>query len=315
MRRQWQQPQTIRQRPKVADCYQLVLLGRLHQAVGHIDRVLCRCVRGRAIPKWRTRKGRGETREKKIHSDIVQDGWRNATKRNGSRFHSLADGWKSSRLLDTWRWQRSFDRRVGNLFTATVSLARFLGDRRHGLSRRDWLLRAPSSIGKLGLQATSNQWVKAAVQPLPNGINFFFLTLRRPRKPKDFRWLPVDKTELPKSFAVLLFPASSLLRCLVLLGFRFLIRGGVRKARIGDGLRALAGDCSVLIILAAPTEGDNVLESSPSTCILAALSDGNAAAEPDMLPAFSSKSIRDNSTADWLKRWRRRNELVRPDSA
>ena len=82
---------------------------------------------------------------------------------------------------------------------------------------------------------------------------------------------------------------------------RFLNSGGVRKARIGDGFRALAGDGWWLIIVAAPTEGDNVLVSSASTCILAALPDGNAAddsADMPMLPAFSSKSIKDNSTAD-----------------
>lgn len=78
------------------------------------------------------------------------------------------------------------------------------------------------------------------------------------------------------------------------------MRGGVRKARMGDDLRALdcwPTDLSVL------TEGDNELDRSPCR---AAFSDGNVASklEADLLAAFSSKSIKVNSRADsdWLRR-------------
>lgn len=123
------------------------------------------------------------------------------------------------------------------------------------------------------------------------------VTLRRLRKPNDL--LRLLDNVLPVGNRESLPPSSSW--CL-LVSFRFLMRGGVRKARIGDDLRALEcwpTDFNVL------TEGDNELDRSPSTCI-AAFSDGNVASklEADLLAAFSSKSIKVNSRADsdWLRR-------------
>jgi len=137
-------------------------------------------------------------------------------------------------------------------------------------------------------------------------------TLRRLRKPNDLLRLPgnalpavvwVDCRESPPF-------SSSWWRCLLLGTLRFLMRGGVRNARIGEDLRALVDcwptDWSVW------TEGDNELERSPSTCKVG-FSDGNVASilADDFLAAwfssFSNSTI-DNSRADsdWLRRWRQR---------
>lgn len=139
-------------------------------------------------------------------------------------------------------------------------------------------------------------------------------TLRRLRNPKDLLrllgntlpavvWWGDRRESLPLS--------SSWWRCLLLGTLRFLMRGGVRNARIGDDLRALV-DC-LPTDWSVRTEGDNELERSPSTC-KAGFSDGNVASKwaTGFLAAWFSSfsnSTMDSSRADndWLRRcWRRR---------